>query len=194
MALKISGVLIVTSFICSFFTGTTDLLTEAAISGASRGVTVSFSLLSMMILWGGIMKVMEKSGLLNVISRILAPILKLAFPGACKTGKGVKEISVALTANFLGVGNAATPLALNAVKELSSESDIAGNDLITFTLLGCAPICFFPTTVVSLRDAAGSRDPTSIVPSVIVCSSILAIISVILSRIMSGGKKCASRH
>ncbi len=189
MAVKISGVLIIISVICSFVTNSTSSLTQAAISGGGRAVTIAFSLMSMMCLWGGIMKAAERWGVLSFISRLLSPILTPVFPSAFKKKEGDKEISAALTANILGVGNAATPLALNAVKKLEKRNDSsAGDDLITFTLLGCAPPCLFPTTVVSLRASSGSVSPADIVPLVWICSFILSAISVILSRLMARHK------
>ncbi len=189
MAIKISGVIIIVSVVCAFFTGNIDPLTEAAISGGTRAVTVAFSLLPMMCLWCGIMKVAENGGILKAFSRLLSPLLRIIFPKTAKSGDGVNEISTSLAANILGIGNAATPLALAATKKLGCDKDgKAGHDLITFTLIGCAPPCLFPTTVVALRAASGSRDPTSIVPLVIICSFSLCIVSIILSRILAGGK------
>ena len=189
MAIKISGVIIIISVICALFTGNTNSLTEAAISGGTRAVSVAFSLLPMMCLWCGIMKVAENGGILKAFSRLLSPILRSVFPKTAKSGEGVNEISSALAANILGIGNAATPLALAATKKLGSENDgRASDDLITFTLIGCAPPCLFPTTVVALRAAAGSSAPTSIVPAVILCSLSLCVLSIILSRILAGAR------
>ncbi len=187
MALKISAVIIIISVVCALFTGNVSALTEAAISGGSKAVSVAFSLLPMMCLWCGIMKVAENGGILKVLSKIMSPILRFIFPNSAKSGNGMNEVSSALAANILGIGNAATPLALAATKKLGHEPDgKAGNDLITFTLIGCAPPCLFPTTVVALRAASGSSDPTSIVPLVIICSFSLCLISVIISRILAG--------
>lgn len=190
MALKISGVIILISVICAIFTGNVPSLTEAAISGGTRALNVAFSLLPMMCLWCGIMKVAENGGILKVFSRLLSPILRIVFPKTAKSGDGVNEISTSLAANILGIGNAATPLALAATKKLGHESDgKASDDLVTFTLIGCAPPCLFPTTVVALRAASGSSDPTSIVPAVIICSLSLCVLSIILSRILAGAKR-----
>ena len=190
MALKISGVIILISVICAVFTGNMPSLTEAAISGGARAVTVAFSLLPMMCLWCGIMKVAENGGILKAFSKLLSPFLRLVFPKSSKSGNGINEISTSLAANVLGIGNAATPLALAATKKLShDERGRASDDLITFTLIGCAPPCLFPTTVVALRAAAGSSNPTAIVPAVILCSLSLCILSVILSRILAGARR-----
>ena len=190
MAIKISGVIILLSVVCAIFTGNVGALTEAAISGGAKAVTVALSLLPMMCLWCGIMKVAENGGILKAFSKLLSPVLRLVFPKTAKSGEGLNEISTSLAANVLGVGNAATPLALSATKKLGHDSDgKAGDDLITFTLIGCAPPCLFPTTVVALRAASGSSDPTAIVPAVIICSFSLCALSIILSRILAGPRR-----
>ena len=190
MAIKISGVIILLSVVCAIFTGNVPSLTEAAILGGTKAVTVAFSLIPMMCLWCGIMKVAENGGILKAFSRLLTPILRHIFPESSKSGDGLNEISTSLAANVLGIGNAATPLALNAAKKLGSRADgKASDDLITFTLIGCAPPCLFPTTVVALRGASGSTSPTSIVPAVIICSFSLCALSVILSRILAGVRR-----
>ena len=184
MAVKFSGFLIVISVICSFFNGKTERLTVAAIEGASKAVTTAFSLMAIMCLWCGIMKIAEKTGILDRFSRLIHPIMRIILPEAASSGKGIKEAAAAIAANILGVGNAATPLAINTMKALpKGKNGGLSNDMVTFILIGCAPPCLFPTTIVSLRHASGSTSPASIVPMVWLCSFTLCFISIILSRI-----------
>ncbi len=185
MTAKISGALIILSVIFSFFTGKTEALSTAAFSGCAKAVTVSLSLLGMMCLWSGIMKVAKKIGILKGFSKLLSPILALAFPKAYKDGVAKEELSSALAANILGIGNAATPIALNAISKLKSKDGKYDNDIITFTLLGCAPFCILPTTIISLRAASGSISPASVLPHIWVCSLILSVFSIALSRAVS---------
>ena len=190
MAVKFSGILIVISVICSFFNGKTELLTTAAIDGAGKAVTTAFSLMALMCLWCGIMKVAEKTGALDRFSRLIGPLMKLVFPEAMKSGKGIKEATAAIAANILGVGNAATPLAINAMKALpKGKNGGLSSDMVTFILIGCAPPCLFPTTIVSLRHTSGSASPASIVPMVWLVSFTLCFISIILSRLTAGRNK-----
>lgn len=185
MALKFSSVLILISVICAIFTGNLPNLTEAALEGGSRGVTTAFSLISLMCLWCGIMKVAQVCSVLDIISSLLKPFLKLVFPNAYKEKKAQKEISACLCANILGIGNAATPLSINAMKALNTEGNTrATKDMVTFTLIGCAPPCLFPTTVIALRSGAGSTSAASIVPAVWIVSTLLCIMSIVLSRIV----------
>lgn len=187
MAVRLSGAIIIISVICSFFTNKTEALTSAALEGGTRAVTVAFSLISLMCLWCGIMRVAEKIGFTALLTRLFSPLFRLVFPSAYKNRSGIDQLSAAFTANLLGLGNGATPLALNAIKHLpKGKNGAAGNDAVTFTVLSCACPCIFPTTVVSLRAAAGSNSPASIVPLVWICSVILFMIGAVICRIMGG--------
>lgn len=190
MAVKLSGILILISVICSFFTGRTDSLTAAAIEGSGRGVTVAFSLISLMCLWCGIMKVAQMLGALRLFSRLISPIIRLIMPETYSSKNGIEQVSASFGANLLGLGNGATPLALNAVKALpKGKNGRASNDLIAFTVLSCACPCLFPTTVITLRAAAGSVSPSSIIPLVWICSLTLFIFGAVLCRILGAVRK-----
>ena len=144
MAVRISGIIIAVSFVFALFSGNMTALSEAAVSGCSRAVTLTMSLIGMMCLWSGVMRCAEKLGFLDRLSAVMSPVLKPLFPEAWKSGRGIPEISAAITANILGVGNAATPLATAAMKSLSDgKSDTATDDMITFTVLGTAFPCLF---------------------------------------------------
>lgn len=183
MPVKISGIIICISFVFSLINGNMAELSSAAITGCSKAVTLTLSLIGMMCLWSGIMRVAEASGILKHLSRMLSPILKIAFPNAWKSKRGIPEISAAIIANVLGIGNAATPLAVNAMKALSDEkSETATDDMVTFTVLGTAFPSLIPTTVITLRAAAGSQNPFDILPAVWATSLCLSVFAVTISR------------
>ena len=165
MAIKISGVIILISVVCAIFTGNVPSLTEAAISGGTRAVTVAFSLLPMMCLWCGIMKVAEQGGILKAFSRLLSPLLRLIFPKTAKSGEGLNEISTSLSANVLGIGNAATPLGIEAMRRIKDQSgsSLADNETVRFVVINSAALTLLPTTVAALRASAGSTAPFSII-------------------------------
>ena len=190
MAIKVSGILIAVSFVFALISGNMEALSAAAIAGCSKAVTLTLSLLGLMCLWCGIMRTAEASGILKFLSKLLSPLLRLIFPNAWKNGKGISEISAAVIANILGIGNAATPLAISAMKALSDgESDTATDDMVTFTVLGTAFPSFIPTTVIALRSAAGSINPFDILPAVWLCSLCLSVFAVLLSRSLRSRKK-----
>jgi spore maturation protein A len=192
MAIKVSGILMAISFVVALAGGRMEALSAAALAGCGKAVTLTLSLLGLMCLWGGIMGVAKKGGLLDRLAKLLSPLLRLIFPSAWKSGKGIPEIAAAIVANVLGVGNAATPLAVSAMEALADghEGDAASDDMVTFTVLGTAFPAFLPTTVIALRTAAGSRNPFDIVPAVWICSVTLSIFAVLLARgLRRGGKR-----
>ncbi len=192
MAIRISGVLMTVSFLFALFNGRMKELSEAAVSGCGKAVTLVVSLLGLMCLWSGLMRVAGKAGLLDRLSALLAPLLRRIFPDAWRSGTGIPEISAALVANLLGIGNAATPLAVKAMSALPKsprDPTEATDDMVTFTVLGTAPPCLFPTTVLALRSAAGSRDPFDILPAVWLCSLLLSTAAILSARGLRTSKK-----
>jgi spore maturation protein A len=184
MAIKISGILMAVSFLVSLANGTVAALSEAALAGCSKAVTLTLSLLGLMCLWSGIMEAAKESGHLNRLAKLLSPLLRRLFPDAWRRGSGIPEIATAIVANILGIGNAATPLAISAMEALADgqEEEEASDDMVTFTVLGTAFPTLLPTTVIALRTAAGSQDPFAIVPAVWICSTSLAFFAVLLAR------------
>ncbi|MBQ4064582.1 MAG: spore maturation protein A [Clostridia bacterium] len=184
MAITVAGVLMILSFLTALFSGNMAALSEAALSGCGKAVTVTLSLLGLMCLWGGIMNAVKESGFLDRLGKLLSPLLRRLFPDAWLRGKGIPEIAAAIVANVLGIGNAATPLAVNAMKALADghEGEAASDDMVTFTVLGTAFPSLLPTTVIALRTAAGSRDPFDILPAVWICSVTLSVFAVLLAR------------
>lgn len=192
MAIKVSGILMAISFVAAMAGGRMAALSEAALAGCGKAVTLTLSLLGLMCLWGGIMGVAKEGGLLDRLAKLLSPLLRRIFPEAWKSGKGIPEIAAAIVANVLGVGNAATPLAVTAMEALAEghEGEAASDDMVTFTVLGTAFPAFLPTTVIALRAAAGSRNPFDIVPAVWICSVTLSVFAVLLARgLRMGGKR-----
>lgn len=184
MALKVSGILMAISFLSAALGGRMEAVSEAALAGCGKAVTLTLSLLGLMCLWGGIMGVAKESGLLDRLAKLLSPLLRLVFPDAYRSGKGIREIAAAIVANVLGVGNAATPLAVSAMEALAEghEGETASDDMVTFTVLGTAFPAFVPTTVIALRAAAGSRTPFDVLPAVWICSVSLSVFAVLLAR------------
>lgn len=190
MAARASGVIIVISFIFAVISGRIEELSTAAVSGSSKAVTLTLSLLGIMCLWSGIMRVMERLGVLSLLSRLLSPILKRVFPDAYRTKHGISEISAAVIANILGIGNAATPLAISAMEALSDgKTDVATDDMVTFTVLGTAFPSIIPTTIITLRSASGSTKPFLILPAVWLTSLCLSVFAVFISRALRHGYK-----
>lgn len=164
-----------------------NAVSNAALDGAKNAVTVVISLCGAMCLWNGVMEVLRVSGAVGALSRLLSPILKHAFPETWKSGAGKEEVCAALCANILGIGNAATPLALSAMKKMSGTitDGRATDDMVTFAALGAASLDLLPTTLIALRRGAGSASPYDIIVPIWICSACCAAATVILCRIVT---------
>ena len=124
--------------------------------GASGALEVIFSLVGMMCLWCGMMEVLREAGLIRRLSRLLSPFLRLFFPRAYQTGEGAEEICANVSANLLGIGNAATPLALRAMEKLQRHNphpERASGEQITLAVLNTASVTLIPANLLALRRA-----------------------------------------
>lgn len=183
---KIFGILCLISLIYGTVVGNGEALGNAVLDGAAGAVELTLSLCGMMCLWCGIMRVLQEAGLIDRLAKGFAPILRLAFPHAAKTGEGMGEISANLSANLLGIGNAATPLALRAMEAMEAGNPQPGratDDMITLTVLNTASVSLVPTTILALRRAAGAASPYLILVPVWICSAAAAVVAVLLCRL-----------
>ncbi|MBE6718419.1 MAG: hypothetical protein E7574_04095 [Ruminococcaceae bacterium] len=180
---KICGIICVISFIFGCFTGNLSQLSSAVVDGASNAVTLTITLMGMMCLWSGIMRVAQVSGIIDKFASLMSPVLKFLFPDAYKKKNGLGEIAASISANIFGIGNAATPLAICAMEKLqenNEKKDVATNDMIMFAVLGTASFDIFPTTLIALRRAADSQNPFEIIVPVWICSFLTAVFAVLL--------------
>lgn len=160
------GLMIIAGIGYAALNGTIDMITVAAISSAEAAVKLSFQLIGMMCLWLGIMKVAEKAGLIACVSFVLRPITKLIFPGIPPKHKAMGAIVMTISANMLGLGNAATPLGIKAMQELQTlnkHKATATREMCTFLALCTTGFTLVPATVIALRSATGSSNPSEIV-------------------------------
>ena len=157
-------------------TGSTAEVSEAFLSESGAAVELALSLTGIICLWNGIMRVAQKSGLTEQLAKLMSPVLGLLFRGLKKGGKAMQYISLNLTANLLGLGNASTPFGLAAMREIekeeqSSSPEKASHNMIIFTVMNTASLQLVPTTVAALRLSAGSENPMEILPCVWITSA-----------------------
>lgn len=154
------GGMILASIITGALNGRLSQVASAAMSGAGEGVTLSLSLLGAMCLWTGLMKIADKSGLTSFFAVLLKPITKILFPKLPQDSEAMKAIVMNMTANLFGMSNAATPLGLKAVGELHklNPSKGASDEICMFVVINTASLELVPTTVLALRQAAGSQN------------------------------------
>ena len=147
--------------------GTLDAVSAAALSGAASAVTLCLSMAGALCLWTGVMEVMERSGLAAKLARLFRPPLRRFLPQASRDTETLAAVSANVSANLLGLGNAATPLGLKAASRMAKGTGgVASDELCLLVVLNTASIQLVPATVASLRAAAGCGTPFDILPAV----------------------------
>ena len=161
------------SVLCGLACGRGPAVAAAAVEGASAAIELTLSIAGMLCLWTGVMEVMRRSGLSDQLSRLLEPVLRRLFPRAARDRDVMDSISANVSANLLGLGNAATPLGLDAARRLSRHSPgVASDSLCMLVVCNTASLQLIPTTVATVRAAAGSAAPFDILPAVWLASAL----------------------
>ncbi len=180
--------LVLISVLFAVPTGNLGALSNAILDGAGGALSLTVSLAGMMALWCGVMNVLKEAGVIGKVSRVLSPILRLVFPDAWRSGRATEEITASVSANILGIGNAATPLALSAMAKLQEENphpDTATDDMITLSVLATSSLDLLPTTLIALRRSAGCSRPYEILVPVWITSFVCALSAIVLSRLFA---------
>lgn len=153
--------MIAISVLIGAFTGNIDAVTEAAINSAELAVELAIGLIGIMALWLGIMKIAEASGLVEIIAKVVRPITVRLFPDVPPDHPAISSIVLNMSANVLGLGNAATPLGLKAMQELqelNQDKDTASNAMCTFLAINTSSVqLILPATVVALMGIQSSQ-------------------------------------
>ena len=179
---------IILGIIYALFTGNISSVNETIVVSAKDSLDIFLGILPTIVLWVGIMKIVSNSGLLNKISNILYPLLSKLFPEIPKNHDSLGYISSNITANILGLGNAATPFGLKAMEslqELNKDKTTASRSMITFILLNTSGLTLLPTTVISLRSMYKSINPTQIIVPTIIVTLISTISAIILDKMFN---------
>ena len=174
------------SIICAFINGKAAELTSAIIDAGNQAVTVFITLYGIMVLWGGLMKIAEKSGVTAFIGKMMYPVLHLLFPRLKKGGQELNAISMNITANLFGMGNAATPLGIDAMHKLqliNENKSTASNEMIIFVVMNSACMRLIPTTVAMLRTNHGSKNPMEILLPGLITSACALTAGLIASKL-----------
>ncbi len=178
--------MIVFSFFCAISTGNMENMSTQILSSGTDAITLAIKLTGIICLWNGILEVCEKSGLTKSLCKLLSPILKILFP-TLKDEKAREAIAMNMTANILGLDNAATPLGLKAMErlqELNPNKKTASDNMVRFVVINTASIHLISTTVATLRASHGSLFPTEIIPAALVTSFISVSIGLIMTIIL----------
>ncbi len=159
------------ALVCAIVTGQGQALAASVPQGAQAGVTLALSMAGSICLWSGVGKLMEKAGFTVFLSRVFRPILNKLFPSSQRDAGLSASLSANICANFLGLGNAATPMGIQAAQRLATGCNgIANNELCRLVVLNTASIQLIPATVAALRTSQCCQTPFDILPAVWITS------------------------
>lgn len=178
----------VISFIYAALGGRMGEVSESIFAKSAEAVELVISICGVMCFWCGLMKVAEKAGLLEKLSRVLSVPIKLLFGGVKRGGKAVGLIAMNLAANILGLGNASTPLGIAAMKAIAEEEgagESACDDMIMLAVLNTASLQIIPATAAALRSANGAEKPMDILPCVWIVTAYSVFIAVFSAKMLA---------
>ena len=159
--------MVVLSLLFGMVSGNLDAVANAALEGARSAVDLSISMAGILCLWSGVMEIMNACGISAGLARAFRPLLRRLLPNASRDRETLAAVSANVSANLLGLGNAATPLGIQAARRMAQGcGGTASDELCLLVVLNTASIQLLPTTVASVRAAAGSRTPFDILPAV----------------------------
>ncbi len=181
LALLVSGIVV------AGMKGEIEVVTKAAMDSAQAGVNIAIEIIGLMALWLGIMRVAQEAGMINFLARLVRPVTRFLFPRVPQDHPAMGAIIMNISANILGLGNAATPFGLKAMQELQKLNDTpdeASPAMCTFLALNTSCITLIPATIIGIRVAAGSANPTEIVGTTIFATTMGTIVAVTADKIL----------
>lgn len=179
-------VILIVSSVYGFATGRGAEISDAFFSGAENSISFILKIGAFMIMWQGMLAIADKSGLSKKIATLMSPIISFVFRDVKKGSRAAKLISSNLTANMLGLSNAATPLGMAAMKELGKKShdSIATDDMCLLAIINSASLQLVPSTLIAMRSACNSAAPSEITVPIWIVSSLTVIFAVFMAKLM----------
>lgn len=180
-------IFIILSFLYAIFSGKVNEINNGIFESLSNAVELSITFLGTISLWNGIMEIAKKTTLVDKLTKLLKPIINFLFPDLKNNENVKKEISMNIIANILGLGNAATPLGLKAMKTMQKENrkkDTLSNSMMMFIVLNTASLQLIPTNVIAIRTSLNSENPTSIIIPVWIATIVAAIVGIVFTKIL----------
>jgi len=175
------GIFIVIGVVYGLLTGNISTINNEIIESGNSAIKLILDIMPLLIIWMGLMQIAEKSGLINKVAKIMTPVLSKLFPTIPKNHETLGYIASNIAINMAGLGSAATPFGLKAMEklqELNPDKKKASPAMITFLVLNTSGVTIIPTTIISLRLAAGSVNPTAVIPTCIIataCSTVAGL-------------------
>ena len=177
------------SLLFGLASGRLDAVANAALEGARSAIELSISMAGVLCLWSGVMEIMNACGLSEGLAKLFRPFLRKLLPNACRDGETLAAISANVSANLLGLGNAATPLGIRAARRMARGCNgTASNELCLRVVLNTASIQLIPATIASVRAAAGCQTPFDILPAVWLASVLSVAAGLLAAWLLSRGR------
>lgn len=178
--------LIVVSIIYGAINGTLADVAKAIFTGTELSVKIVLTLLGIMTFWLGIMKIAEKSGIVEFLSKLLKPIARLIFPEIPKDSKIIGDVAMNFSANALGLANAATPMGIKAIEgmqEINKDKESASDSMCTLLAMNTAGFQLIPATVIAILAANGYPNPTEIIVPTLIVTSTAFVSAIVIAKI-----------
>ncbi len=186
------GGMILIGIVYAAFTGNLEAVTDAALQSAQDAVTLCITMMGVMSMWVGLMEIAKEAGIVDRLSRMLGPALHVLFPNMRKGSRAEEYVSLNIIANVLGLGWAATPAGLNAMKELEEErknrglrEGVATNEMCNFLILNISSLQLIPVNLIAYRSSYGSENPAGIIAPAIVATAFSTIVAIIFILIVN---------
>lgn len=177
------------SLVFGLLTGRLDAVASAALEGARSAVELSLSMAGVLCLWSGVMEIMNACGLSASLAGLFRPVLRRLLPGASQDPETLAAVSANVSANLLGLGNAATPLGIRAARRMAKGcGGVASDELCRLVVLNTASIQLIPATIASVRAAAGCETPFDILPAVWLTSVLSVTAGLLAAWLLSRGR------
>jgi len=181
-------VLVVTAVIAAALEGNLGALSPAVMEGASSAIRLALSLAGALCLWSALAKLMEKAGALRGLARVMRPVFRRLFPQASRDETAMGYLCANVSANLLGLGNAATPMGIAAVKRMQelAHTRTATDEMCRLIVMNTASIQLLPTTVAAVRASLGAATPFDILPAVWITSALSVTAGLLAARLLRG--------
>lgn len=178
--------MVVVSILYGLWAGNGPAVAAAAVEGAAAAVELCLTMAGVLCLWMGVMEIMKRSGLAEKLSRLLGPVLRRLYPDFKRDRETMDAISANVSANLLGLGNAATPLGIQAARRMAARTPgVASDSLCMLVVCNTASIQLIPTTVAAVRLAAGCKTPFDILPAVWLASAISVTVGIVAAKLFA---------
>lgn len=186
---KLLGIMISVSVFYGAVCGNAEIVGKAASAGASEAVSLAIALLGNMCFWSGTARVLDRCGFTKKLEKIISPLLRIIYPDSYFKESGIRECAANVSANFLGIGNAALPLGIATIKKFGDNSEFkkekASDDMVMFAVLATTPFQLIPTTLAAMREAAGSASPYEILLPIWICEIATTVFAVIVCKFLA---------